>query len=77
MAIESYYYHEDENYYYYTKVNKYEIQKGVFEKFYTSSPEFVKRNYHYQHHIHYHHDLQQQVNQDSEHLSMYLGLLLY
>jgi hypothetical protein len=43
MAIEAYYYHEDENYYYDTKVNKYEIQKGVFEGFYTSSPEFCKK----------------------------------
>jgi hypothetical protein len=62
MAIEAYYYHEDENYYYYdTKVNKYEIQKGVFEGFIQVLQSFVKRNYHHQHHLHYHHNLQQQV----------------
>ena len=43
MAIEDYYYHENEDDYYDTKVNKYECQKGDFEGFYTSSPEFCKK----------------------------------
>ena len=41
MAIEDYYSQKDD--YYDTKVNKYECQKGAFEGFYTSSPEFCKR----------------------------------
>ena len=41
MAIEEYYYQKDD--YYDIKVNKYECQKGAFEGFYTSSPEFCKK----------------------------------
>jgi hypothetical protein len=57
MAIEAYYYHEDENYYYDTKVNMYEIQKGVFEGFYTSSPEFCKKELSSSASSSYHHNL--------------------
>ena len=44
MAIGTQYYHEDENDYYYdTKVNTYEFQKCAFKGFYTSSPDFCKK----------------------------------
>jgi hypothetical protein len=43
MEIEDYYYHEDEDDFYDTIVNTYEFQKGAFEGFYTSSPEFCKK----------------------------------
>jgi hypothetical protein len=43
MAIEDYYYHEDKDDFYDTIRNTYECQKDAFEGFYTSSPEFCKK----------------------------------
>ena len=41
MTIEDY--HEDEGDFYDTKGNTYEFQKGAFKGFYTSSPDFCKK----------------------------------
>jgi hypothetical protein len=43
MAIKDYYYYEDAKDYYETKVKKYEDKKGTFEGFFTSSPDFCKK----------------------------------
>ena len=43
MEMEDYYYHEEEDDFYDTKGNTYEFQKGAYKEFYTSSPDFWKK----------------------------------